>query len=430
MKVLLLTYHYAPSNAIGAARPTSLARYLASRGDEVRVITSGSSGAPPSQDSTCEGVTVQRIPDHHGLVTRAFAKLRGHPPVTSTAFPAFPTSQTSREQVLEFVSLVGRSLLHVPDPSLSWALAAFNASIEATRRWRPDAIAVSGPPFSSFIAASRLSRRLNIPWVADYRDLWSNNTYYPYPSPRRALDRLIERITLRGAACLVTVSEPLADDLGRLHGRRAEVVLNGHQPSDDGAEGQPRLPGRLNLLYAGQLYPGKRDPQPLFEAIALLGASGDGIRVHFAGPHGEQAKESAHRAGIPDIVIDHGQIERAEALRLQYRADVLLLLMWNDIGEKGVYSGKLFEYLFTRRPILMLGWADGVAAQLIRSREAGVVLNDPEAIAVQLRTWLAEAASPDGIRSLPSSVTNGLTREEQNMKFARVIDWAARRAHW
>lgn len=422
MRVLVLTYHYAPSSEIGAARPTSLARYLTSHGDEVRVIAGGSSEASPEQVSKHDGVTVQRIQDHCGLFTRAFARLRGHPSMTSSAVQALPTSQASHERVLQLISLAGRSILHVPDPSLQWARKAFGTGVEATRNWHPDVIVVSGPPFSSFIAASRLSRRLKVPWVADYRDLWSTSTYYPYPAPRRALDRLIERVTLRGVASLVTVSEPLADDLGRLHNRRVDLVLNGHQPGCEGVDEQERLPGRLNLLHTGPFNKGKRDPQPLFDAIALLGAEGDGIRVHFAGPQNVVAERSAHLAGCPQTVVNHGQVERADSLRLQHRADVLLLLMWNDVGEAGIYSGKLFEYLFARRPILMLGWPHGVAAQLIESRGAGVVLNDPAAIADQLRTWLAEAASSGGIRPLPNSVTTGLTRDEQNSKFARIIE--------
>jgi hypothetical protein len=423
LRVLLLTYHFAPSSEMGAARPTALAWFLASRGDEVRVIASGASAASSEHD----GVTVRRLQDRPGLVTRAFARLKKQPSatgteVTSTEVQAPLRGQASRERLLTFVSLMGRSVLHVPDPSVAWARAAFAACVEATHDWRPDIIIASGPPFSSFIAASRLSRRLKVPWVADYRDLWSNSTYYIYPAPRRALDRLIERVTLRGAGSLVTVSEPLADELGRLHNRRADVVLNGHQPSCDVVDERERLSGRLNLVHTGPFNRGKRDPRPLFDAIALLGAEGEGIRVHFAGRQNVIAERSARLSGCPDAVVNHGQIERAESLRLQQRADVLLLLMWNDAGESGIYSGKLFEYLFARRPILMLGWPHGVAADLIRSRGAGVVLNDPAAIAVQLRTWLAEAASSDGIRPLPRSVTNGLTRDEQNSKFARIIE--------
>jgi hypothetical protein len=309
---------------------------------------------------------------------------------------------------------------------MPWARRAFVAGAAATRDWRPDAIVASGPPFSSFISASRLSRRLKVPWVADYRDLWTNSTYYPYPASRRVVDRFIELRTLRGVTAVVTTSEPFAEELGHLHGQHADVVLNGHQPASERWDVQKRLPGQLNLLYAGQLYPGKRDPRPLFEAIALLGADGTGIRVHFAGAHGLEAARSAQMASCTHNLVDHGQIDRAEALHLQHRADVLLLLMWNDVGEAGVYPGKLFEYIFARRPILMLGWPRGVAAELIRSRGAGVVLNDPEAIADQLTTWLAEVASPGGVRPLPESVTYGLTRDEQNSRFARIIESAAR----
>jgi len=425
VRVLLLTYHYAPSSAMGAARSTSLARYLASRGDEVRVIACGSSDASREEASEHDGITVHRIPDQPGLFSRAFARLPGHPTMTSTAIRVPPRGQASCPKVLQLVSLAGRSVLHIPDPSLPWARKAFDISVKATRSWRPDVIVVSGPPFSSFIAAGRLSRCMRIPLVADYRDLWSNSTYYPYPASRRVVDRLLERIILRGVASLVTVSEPLAEDLGRLHRRRVDVVLNGQEPYCDSAAEQERLPGELNLLYAGQIYVDRRDPRPLFDAIALLGAQGSGIRVHFAGPHGALAERSAQLAGCPQSVVEHGQIERDEALRLEQRADVLLLLMWNDVGEAGVYSGKLFEYLFARRPILMLGWPHGVAADLIRSRGAGFVLNDPAAIADQLRSWLVEATSSGGIRSLPSSVTKGLTRDEQNSKFARVIERAA-----
>jgi hypothetical protein len=95
--------------------------------------------------------------------------------------------------------------------------------------------------------------------------------------------------------------------------------------------------------------------------------------------------------------------------------------MWNNAGEAGVYSGKLFEYLFARRPILMLGWPHGVAAELIRSRNAGLVLNDPGAIAAQLRMWVAQQAGPGGIPPLPESVHRGLTREEQNSRYAEII---------
>lgn len=418
----MLTYHYAPSNAIGAARTTALATYLASGGDDVRVVASDSTDSTARLVPELGVVQVFRVFGPPRPLARSAARVRTR---KQPATPSVATKQRRhafRPLLCQIAARIATSAVDFPDRSLPWSREAFKVGLDVTRHWHPDVVLVSGPPFSSFIAASRLARHLRVPWIADYRDLWSNSTYYPYLAPRRPFDALLERLVVRQAAALVTVSEPLADDLGRLHGRRAEVVLNGHafHNSDVTLAGEP-LGGQLNLVYTGQIYPGRRDPRPLFEAIALLGPAGNGVRVHFAGPHGEAAREAAASIGVPNCVVDHGLLDRTEALRLQIRADVLLLLMWNDPGETGVFTGKLFEYLFARRPILMLGWPHGVAAQLIGSRGAGVVLNDPTEIADQLRVWLAEIGTSVGIQPLPVSVTCGLTRDEQNERYVEII---------
>ena len=427
----MLTYHYAPSNAIGAARTTALATYLSSHGDDVTVIGNDSTESAAGRVPEFGGVRVFCVTRPPRFLSRAAARVRGQNQPTNPTGDTRKRRHAFRPYLSRLVARLAKSAVDFPDPSAPWSRQAFKVGLEATRHWHPDVILVSGPPFSSFIPASRLARRLRVPWVADYRDLWSNSTYYPYLAPRRPLDALLERLVLRDAAALVTVSEPLADELGRLHGRHADVVLNGHEFDSIAPmrEIEP-LPGELNLVYTGQIYPGRRDPSPLFEAIALLGAEGAGVRVHFAGPHGGAAKEAAASVGLRYCVVDHGEMDRIEALRLQRRADVLLLLMWNDIGETGVFTGKLFEYLFARRPILMLGWPHGVAAQLIQTRGAGIVLNDPTEISDQLRVWLALRGSPTGIQPLPFSVTLGLTRDEQNRRYGEIIQKVVQVRSW
>jgi hypothetical protein len=423
MKVLVIAFFFAPSNSIGAVRMDSLAAYLVSRGADVRVIAGGPAGLTVQDVGPDAAVLVRHVPGQ-GLTTRLASRMRARRRQDSARVPAAgsaPPAATRHSLGRNLVSSVGRSILYFPDSSLPWARAAYGAGIGATRSWRPDVILVSGPPFSSFLTASRLSRRLGVPWIADYRDLWSNSTYYGFHRARQLVDTGLERLLLRGVAAVVTVSEPLRAELSALHHRRSAVVLNGHEVADECDRLPGRLPGVLNLVYSGQLYAGKRDPGPVFRAIAMLGVDGEGIRVHYAGPDGAAAAASARREGCADNLVDHGEILRREALGLQRRADVLLLLMWNNAGEAGVYSGKLFEYLFARRPILMLGWPHGVAAELIRSRNAGLVLNDPGAIAAQLRMWVAQQAGPGGIPPLPESVHRGLTREEQNSRYAEII---------
>jgi hypothetical protein len=102
-----------------------------------------------------------------------------------------------------------------------------------------------------------------------------------------------------------------------------------------------------------------------------------------------------------------------ESLKAQREADVLLLLLWTDPRERGVYTGKLFEYIGARRPILAVGSLDCVAAELIMDRQAGVVMNDPGEIAAQLRLWIQMKDEAKAIPDVSEESMVGISREEQ-----------------
>ncbi|MCS6841315.1 MAG: hypothetical protein NZ701_11090, partial [Roseiflexus sp.] len=110
-----------------------------------------------------------------------------------------------------------------------------------------------------------------------------------------------------------------------------------------------------------------------------------------------------------------------EALAQQRAADVLLLLLWNDPRERGVYTGKLFEYLGARRPILGIGPAGNVAADLIRERRAGLVSADPAEVAGQLVRWL-DAKERGSIPDLPEAVAAGLSRADQTRRLEAFLE--------
>jgi hypothetical protein len=108
-----------------------------------------------------------------------------------------------------------------------------------------------------------------------------------------------------------------------------------------------------------------------------------------------------------------GSIPYGESLAEQRRADALLLLLNSDAREVGVYTGKLFEYIGSGRPILAVGSERGVAAELIRSRELGVATADCEVIASTLRGWLEEKRLNGQVAGPPETAKRGLSRDEQ-----------------
>jgi hypothetical protein len=286
--------------------------------------------------------------------------------------------------------------------------------------WTPELIYASALPFTAHVVAARLARAAKIPWVAEFRDHFAGNPYSNLPAWRDPIDTWIERRVLASASACVTVSQPMADTLFRRYSKPTVVVLNGF----DGcmAPAVPAVPDRLaplRIVYTGVIYPGRRDPSALFAAIAFLGPAARDITVEFYGQDLRTVAELARCHGVSDQVRLGGPIDHSDSLARQQAADVLLLLLWSDPREVGVYTGKLFEYIGSGRPILAVGGAQGVAADLIRSRALGVVASEPGAVAAVLREWLAEKRATGRIAAPPKAAKAGLSREEQ---FSKVDD--------
>ncbi|GAA2743642.1 hypothetical protein GCM10009868_18210 [Terrabacter aerolatus] len=198
------------------------------------------------------------------------------------------------------------------------------------------------------------------------------------------------------------------------------VVMNGYDSQDEVSVVSPtHLP--LRILYTGEIYEGKRDPRPLFEALSALNLGPKDVEIVFIGSTVAAVADSAQSCGVRHLVSTMPRVSRAEAARLQQESDVLLLLMWNDPREKGVYSGKIFEYVQARRPVLMLGYEFGVAAELIRERELGFVSNNPKELQEIVKSWMSVKLRNGRIPPNPLQSLTGLSRREQNEKLSNIL---------
>lgn len=410
MKILVVSYFFPPGNAIGAVRVGKMAKCLQASGHEVRVLT--------AEDDTLPQTLPLEVPPE--VVSRSAAWNINKLPFTYLRKRHFFEAEGSAEisRLESWGGAIYKALVNVPDGQVGWLPFAVRQGRRLIKTWRPDVIYASAKPFTSLIVAALLSKMYRVPWIAEYRDLWTDSPYYDHPSWRHWLDRRIERAVVRSASGLVTVSEPLADALRLRFGKPTTVILNGFDPEDYPSAGPVSGGDRraLEIVYTGMIYPGRRDPTPLFRALAKMGPSREQIRVRFLGRILPEVSLLAKKEGISHLVEVSKALPYQECLQLQQNADVLLLLLWNDPREEGVYTGKLFEYLAAGRPILVLGLETGVAAMLVRERGAGVVTNDPDLLAKQLQVWLDEKREKGFLPALPESARAGLSRYEQFAK--------------
>lgn len=415
MRVLIVSFAFPPFNSIGGVRVSKTVKYLMEFGHDVRVIT--------SRDQPFPETLPLEIPEERIIYSRwlTVRKMRGAkaPASTAAAPPAQNGHARSRAGRVK-ASVIGRLgdwykvVADFPDSNIGWLPFAVSEASKLFESWRPELILASSPPPTSLLVAYRLHRKFGIPWVAELRDLWMDHPYHRPPAWRKALEERLERRVLSSAAGIVTVSRPMAENLKGKYKKDVAVVLNGFDPEDYPPPSNERAEAsRLRILYTGMIYPGKRDPSPLFEALSRMGSMSEHVRVLFYGSFLETARELAERYGVHHLVEVHGPVPYRDSLRMQREADILLLLLWSNPKEEGVYTGKLFEYLGARRPVLSVGGTETVAAALIRERRAGATLSDPARIAAQLETWIKEKSERGAIAPLPDEAVAGLSREEQ-----------------
>jgi len=350
---LLLSYYFPPEPEAGALRAGYLKKYLSELGWNVDVVSRELAGCDSTPD-------VLRVRDR-------LSPAKGR---TVEASPSIPKRRPASNVLRK-----SAGFLCFPDRQVGWLPAATSAATRLIGRTRYHALLSTGPPHSAHLAAALLSKRFRIPWIADYRDLWTGN---PYQNAVRSgpLSALVERAVMRHASSISTVAPALEETLKRLlPAASIHVIPNGPDIAPE-APIEHSAPAAFNICYTGLLYNGKRCPDPLFAAIRQLRdrqhAAGRLVTIDFYGPDEAYTLDRAQAFGVADCVNARGVIPREEVVRRQRQAAVLLILLNMDPRTAGEFGSKIFEYISARRPILAIGPAHSVLRSLLR--ESGIGL--------------------------------------------------------
>ena len=277
-------------------------------------------------------------------------------------------------------------VIAIPDTEWPWHRSAFKVAQALLTDQHYDVILSSSPFPTVHCVASRLKKNHLIPWVADFRDPWSQSHNYPFPRVRLYLDRWLEQRTLASANLITTVSDGFAKKLLQLHGNRVTVVRNGYQPLINMAAVD--LPERFTISYTGTIYEGKQDPNKVLIGLRHLIDAGHidprRIALNFYGRFNSALQEAISVHGLGGIAMQQGNLPRTEIRRRQRASHLLLLFQWEDPDEQGIFPLKFYEYLDSGRPILATGGAG--------SREIADILDETRTGIAAVSTFEIERA--------------------------------------
>lgn len=398
-RVLLISYYFPPSAAVGGMRALKFAKYLPLHGWEPIVLTAAPecyeethSGAERDLSPQLKMYRVRQLPGPRQLILKLKGKSGADVSTKEDTFinqKIQTSSATERGESLKArIRRYVFSFMWLPDDIQGWYPPAVAQGWRCFKELGFDAIFSSGPPWTPHWIARRLSNKTGKPWIADFRDPWTINPWKPYwvvSEPAKRIEQWMERRVVKTASRIICNTENLRLSYQRLYDQyppeHFAAITNGYDPEDyagiDFTASRENGQG-MTIAYAGNLY-GARNPEPLFRSLRILLDQGDrqaeSCRIMFIGTKVEGSiRRQAESHGIGNQVEFIKPLPRQDCLKRLAHADVLLLLQPEAHLQ---IPAKVFEYLQLRRPILTIA-GKGATQELIEQTGAGVVVDSDD----------------------------------------------------
>lgn len=370
-KVLIVAYYFPPRPGSGSVRPMGLAKYLPRFGWKPVILTAKLPGPAPAGVQVIDTEYIDILSKLKGYI--GYRRDIG---LHEQLGLSVGKNGSGRSLLSRLISRA-KGTIAFPDEHVGWVKFAVQKGKDLLEKEDIQVIMSTSSPVTTHLIARRLKMESGKPWIADLRDLWTQNHYYRFGSFRHFMEKRLELWTLSRANALVT-AHPLVDRLSELH-RNIPIhwIANGFDPADFLESSVVKSNhNKMILTYTGLLYHDKRDPEPLFRALSDLFAEGEmkrtDIEIRFIGPFEEWLAEEVKKFNLQDVVKIESQVSREEALQKQMESSLLLILTWDSPDEVNIYPGKVFEYLGARRPILAIGGPGGVVKDLLEKTQSGL----------------------------------------------------------
>lgn len=289
-------------------------------------------------------------------------------------------NEKGKTSLTQKISVFVRGNFFIPDARMFWIKPSVRFLIKYLEENPVDAIVSTGPPHSMHMIALKLHQATHLPWIADFRDPWTNIGFYPELRLTKwgdARHRAMERNVLLSATKVVAVTWRSRDEFKEICGRDdIAVIPNGFDDADFTHQKQQKLDEKFSIVYIGSLNKA-RNPHALWAAVSALIKESEEFRnkieIKLVGPMDIFIRESIRVAGLEPYTIFIEFVPHNEAIRFEQKAQVLLLIMINSPNAKTVIPGKLFEYLGSGRPVLGICPKDSDSAKVIELTRGGVV---------------------------------------------------------
>jgi glycosyltransferase involved in cell wall biosynthesis len=265
------------------------------------------------------------------------------------------------------------------DNKIGWLPFGVKMGISVIKKESPDIIFATAPPDTGLFIGYWLKKITHLPLVIEFRDAWRRLPYVPYPSPiHRYINENLRKKILNNADKIIATSQPKAPIFKN---QKVHIIPHGYDPADLFYPSIQKESNKFTITYVGSFVP-PRTPKYFIKAISNLvkakKISSQDLKLEIIGFCDEKIKVNEEDLGLKGVVNFIPYRPHKECIKKMMQSD----LLWMMEAEEGVYSGKIGEYLGTKKPILATA-PKSLCAEVIRETKAGIVVPPKDIKAIE-----------------------------------------------
>lgn len=374
MKALIITYYWVPAGGSGVQRWLKFVKYLRNFNIEPVVYTVDDAKYPILDESLANDIpkgieVLKKVIWEPNDFLSIFKKKE-----TKTSAGFLNPNPTFIGKILQYV----RANYFIPDARKYWIKPSVKYLEKYLSENKIDAIITTGPPHSLHLIGLHLKKKTNVKWIADFRDPWTDIDYFhQLPLTKKAIKKhhQLEKEVLKNADASLVVGKTMKANY-EVFSDKIHVVANGYD-SEEKTNNQSVLDSKFSITHIG-LMNADRNPKMLWTALAELSEKNtdfkNDLEIKLIGKLSDDVVTDLKKYDFKNVTrINY--VPHKEVQQYQRASQVLLLAVNNVPSAKGIITGKIFEYLQAKRPILAIGPEDGDLGEILAKTNAGTIVD-------------------------------------------------------
>ncbi len=368
-KVLIVTYYWPPAGGPGVQRWLKFANNLTNFDFEPHVLV-------PKEPNYAiiDNSLEKEISSKIKLVSCPIFEISDFIPFKNyfNSFRSGNINQISDQSFFEKILFFLRGNLFIPDLKIFWRKKAVKFLRKYLQKNQFDTIITTGPPHSIHLIGLDIKEEFDINWIADFRDPWlmlSSNMKFHFLSQTKSKHLKLRNMVLQNANKVVVTSEKLKNYYNKFTSNIVKIT-NGY----DGTDLKYDLDKNFTITHVGSLYP-DRNPEILWEVLERMCMNTKGFEDHFnlqlIGNIDKKIKKRLNISKFSKCVSFKGYISEKNTHSYIFSSQLLLMVESIDKVMSYVIPGKFFKYLYSKRPIIVIGPSDSEIEQIMNEFKCG-----------------------------------------------------------